>query len=91
MEKLEFAITPTPAETAGDAADPIFELAASMRADAGSAAFRAEAKAFIQRMVADLPADSRDFAGKDESGTGTLPRRGAFQRHRPSDGAPKGR
>ena len=39
-----------------------------MRADAGSEAFRAEAKTFIQRIVADLPADSRDFAGKDEAG-----------------------
>jgi hypothetical protein len=68
VEKLELDVTPPSAENSRDAADPIFELAASMRADAGSEAFRADAKAFIQRMVADLPADSRDFAGKDEVG-----------------------
>ena len=50
-----------------DVADPIFELAESMRADAGSEAFRAEARAFVQRMIADLPPDGRDFAGKDEA------------------------
>ena len=62
-----------------------------MRADAGSEAFRAEAKAFIQKMVADLPADGRDFAGKDEAGLELLPRPGACQRHRPGHGAPQGR
>ena len=39
-----------------------------MRANAGSEAFRAEARALIPRMVADLPPDGRDFAGKDEEG-----------------------
>jgi exonuclease SbcD len=68
VEKLELAIAPPATATAGDAADPIFELAASMHADAGSEAFRAEARALIQKMVADLPADCRDFAGKDEAG-----------------------
>ncbi|TIO80049.1 MAG: DNA repair exonuclease, partial [Mesorhizobium sp.] len=33
-----------------------------------SEAFRAEARAFVQKMVADLPADGRDFAGTDEAG-----------------------
>lgn len=68
VEKLELDIALPPTETAGDAADPIVELAASMRADASSEAFRAEARGFIQKMVADLPADGRDFAGKDEVG-----------------------
>ncbi|ESZ24714.1 hypothetical protein X733_31320 [Mesorhizobium sp. L2C067A000] len=68
MEKLELDLAPPRAETAKDIADPIFELEQSMRADATSDAFRAEARAFVQRMVADLPADGRDFAGKDEAG-----------------------
>lgn len=68
VEKLELDLAPPRAETAEDIADPIFELEQSMRADATSDAFRAEARAFVQRMVADLPADGRDFAGKDEAG-----------------------
>ena len=68
VEKLELDIAPPRPKTQRTVADPIFELAASMRADAGSEAFRAEAKALIQKMIADLPADGRDFAGKDEVG-----------------------
>jgi DNA repair exonuclease SbcCD nuclease subunit len=68
VEKLELDITSPSTEAAGDTADPILELAALMRADAGSEAFRAEAKALIKKMVADLPADGREFAGKDEGG-----------------------
>jgi exonuclease SbcD len=68
VEKLELDIALPPSETAGNAADPIFELAATMRSDAGSEAFRTEARAFVQKMVSDLPADGRDFAGKDEAG-----------------------
>ena len=33
----------------------------------GSEAFRAEARAFVQKTIADLPPDGRDFAGKDEA------------------------
>jgi len=66
VEKLELDTTPPSREISGDAADPIFELATSMRAAASSEAFRAEARAFVQKMVADLPADGRDFAGKNE-------------------------
>ncbi|MEI9411888.1 DNA repair exonuclease [Mesorhizobium salmacidum] len=68
VEKLEHDLGPPRAGTAEDGADPIFELAQSMRADAGSQAFRAEARAFVQKMIADLPAEGRDFAGKDEAG-----------------------
>lgn len=39
-----------------------------MHADASSEAFRAEARALVQKMIADLPADGRDFAGRDEAG-----------------------
>ncbi|MBZ9905642.1 DNA repair exonuclease [Mesorhizobium sp. B2-7-3] len=68
VEKLELDVAPTGAGTAGEGADPILELAQSMRADAGSQAFRSEARAFVQKMIADLPAEGRDFAGKDEAG-----------------------
>lgn len=68
VEKLELDLAPPRTETAEDIADPIFELEQSMRADATSEAFRAEARAFVQKMVADLPADGRDFAGTDEAG-----------------------
>lgn len=67
VEKLELKVSPSTSQTSEEAADPIFELAQSMRADAGSDAFRAEARALVQKMVADLPPDGRDFAGKDEA------------------------
>ncbi|WP_027062517.1 metallophosphoesterase family protein [Mesorhizobium loti] len=68
MEKLELTLATPSLETPDGIADPIFELAQSMRADAGSQAFRAEARALVQKVVADLPPDGRDFAGKDEAG-----------------------
>ncbi|GLS35708.1 DNA repair exonuclease [Mesorhizobium tianshanense] len=67
VEKLELDLAAPKTETAEGVADPIFELAESMRADASSEAFRAEARAFVQKMIADLPPDGRDFAGKDEA------------------------
>lgn len=68
VEKLELDIAPLGPQTIEGIADPIFELAQSMRADANSEAFRAEARAFVQKLIADLPPDGRDFAGKDEAG-----------------------
>ena len=68
VEKLELDLAPPGTETAESVADPVLELAQSMRTDASSDAFRAEAKALVQKMIADLPADGRDFAGKDEAG-----------------------
>lgn len=38
-----------------------------MRSDPTSEAFRAEARAFIQKLVSELPAEGRDFAGKSEA------------------------
>lgn len=67
VEKLELGLAPPRTETPEGVADPIFELADSMRADAKSEAFRAEARALVQKMIADLPPDGRDFAGKDEA------------------------
>lgn len=68
VEKLELGLAPPRTETSEGVADPIFELAESMRADASSEAFRTEARALVQKIVADLPPDGRDFAGKDEAG-----------------------
>ncbi|TIM45122.1 MAG: DNA repair exonuclease [Mesorhizobium sp.] len=67
VEKLELGLAPPRTETPEGVADPIFELADSMRADATSEAFRAEARALVQKMIADLPPDGRDFAGKNEA------------------------
>jgi len=67
VEKFELNVSPPAAETSDGVADPIFELAGSMRADASSDAFRAEARALVQKMIADLPPDGRGFAGKDEA------------------------
>lgn len=68
IEKLQFDVALPIPETEAGTADPILELAASMRAEANSEAFRAEARSLIQKLIADLPAESRDFAGKDEAG-----------------------
>ncbi|GLS36330.1 serine/threonine phosphatase [Mesorhizobium tianshanense] len=67
VEKLELDLSPPRTETLEGIADPIFELAESMRTDASSEAFRAEARAFVQKTIADLPPDARDFAGKDDA------------------------
>lgn len=66
IEKLDLDVISPGAEAVEDTADPIYELAASMRGDAASEAFRAEARAFIQKTIAELPAEGRDFAGKSE-------------------------
>ncbi|MER8632291.1 DNA repair exonuclease [Mesorhizobium opportunistum] len=67
IEKLDLDVLSSGTEAVEDTADPIYELAASMRSDATSEAFRAEARAFIQKTVAELPAEGRDFAGKSEA------------------------
>ncbi|MBZ9769981.1 DNA repair exonuclease [Mesorhizobium sp. CA6] len=67
IEKLDLDVVPPGAETVEDIADPIYELVASMRSDATSEAFRAEARAFIQKTVAELPPEGRDFAGKNDA------------------------
>ncbi|PAQ06588.1 metallophosphoesterase family protein [Mesorhizobium temperatum] len=67
VEKLELGLAPPRTETPEGVADPIFELAEAMRADASSEAFRAEARELVLKTIADLPPDGRDFAGKDEA------------------------
>lgn len=67
IEKLDLDVVSPGTEAVEDTADPIYELAASMGSDATSEAFRAEARAFIRKTVAELPAEGRDFAGKSEA------------------------
>ncbi|MGX5804877.1 metallophosphoesterase family protein [Bradyrhizobium sp. Arg314] len=68
VEKLELALWAPGVGDLGSAADPTLELAQSMRANAGSEAFRAEARELVSKTIADLPPDARGFAGKDEAG-----------------------
>ncbi|TIV47657.1 MAG: DNA repair exonuclease [Mesorhizobium sp.] len=67
IEKLDLDVVSPGDDAATGIADPTYELAASMRGDATSDAFRSEARAFIQKTVAELPAEGRDFAGKSEA------------------------
>lgn len=68
VEKLEIDLLDHGSQSSEGAADPIFELAETMRADTRSQAFREEARALVMRTLADLPPEARDFAGKDEAG-----------------------
>ncbi|RWI16733.1 DNA repair exonuclease [Mesorhizobium sp.] len=68
VEKLELDLSAPAVADTDNVADPTLELAQSMRANAGSEAFRAEARDFILKMIADLPPDARGFAGRDEAG-----------------------
>ncbi|MDX8457283.1 metallophosphoesterase family protein [Mesorhizobium humile] len=68
VEKLELGLSAPAVADVGTVADPTLELAQSMRANAGSEAFRAEAREFVLKTIADLPPDARGFAGKDEAG-----------------------
>lgn len=66
VEKIELDMTdgvdPTTIQV-----DHVLELAASMRAAAKSDGFREEAKSLVLRMLADLPPETRGFAGRDEA------------------------
>lgn len=68
VEKVELALSAPGAGTVEPVADPTMELAQSMRANAGSEAFRSDAREFVLKTLADLPPDARGFAGKDEAG-----------------------
>lgn len=72
VEKIELRLAPATTEDHAGIADPIFELAASMHANVRSAAFRAEAKTLVEKMIADLPPDARDVFGKDETALNTF-------------------
>ncbi|RUX46075.1 DNA repair exonuclease [Mesorhizobium sp. M4A.F.Ca.ET.050.02.1.1] len=68
VERLDLDLSAPVLRDSGNVADPTLELAESMRANAGSEAFRAEAREFVLKTIADLPPDARGFAGKDEAG-----------------------
>ncbi|MBZ9672520.1 exonuclease SbcCD subunit D [Mesorhizobium sp. ES1-3] len=68
VEKLELHLSASAVGDLESVADPTLELAQSMRANAGSEAFRSEAREFVLKTIADLPPDARGFAGKDEAG-----------------------
>jgi hypothetical protein len=68
VEKMELDLSVPGIESSDDAADPTLELAQSRRANAGSEAFRSDAREFVLKTIADLPPDARGFAGKDEAG-----------------------
>lgn len=65
LEKLDIDVRTL--EEFVDGADPVQELAQTMRSNARSEAFREQARALIHRLVDELPPEVRDFAGKDES------------------------
>jgi DNA repair protein SbcD/Mre11 len=69
IEKLELAVEAplTGAETA--TADPVVELGALMRDEViARSGFREDVREMVRDLLADLPAESRDFAGRDEAG-----------------------
>lgn len=65
IEKLELDVTP-PFE-AVEGADPVHELVSTMRLNSKTESFRAQARDLIARIVAELPVEARDFAGRDEA------------------------
>ncbi|MGX9574276.1 metallophosphoesterase family protein [Mesorhizobium sp. f-mel] len=68
VEKVELALSAPGVGDLTSVGDPTLELAQSMRANAGSEAFRSDAREFVLKTIADLPPDARAFAGKDEAG-----------------------
>ncbi len=65
IDKLELDVRP-PIE-ASSGADPVQELVSTMRLSAKAEGYRAQARDIIERIVAELPIEARDFAGKDEA------------------------
>ncbi|EHS52275.1 metallophosphoesterase [Rhizobium sp. PDO1-076] len=68
IEKLEVEVQP-PAATRGTTADPVSELRQLMRDDIlGRSDFRDEISDMVRDLLADLPPESRNFAGDDQAG-----------------------
>ncbi|MEO0622689.1 MAG: DNA repair exonuclease [Pseudomonadota bacterium] len=65
IDRLELDIAPPTAPAEGD---PLSEVAGLMEEIASDPGFRAEAAAFLARMVEDLPPDLRDRYGEDADG-----------------------
>lgn len=67
IEKLELDVRP-PGEAEQASADPVIELGQVMRADViARPGFRDDIRDMVREMLADLPAESRHFAGDDEA------------------------
>ncbi|MDP9835413.1 DNA repair exonuclease SbcCD nuclease subunit [Neorhizobium huautlense] len=67
IEKLELDVRP-PGEAEQANADPVIELGQLMRSDViARPGFRDDISDMVREMLADLPAESRHFAGDDEA------------------------
>jgi DNA repair exonuclease SbcCD nuclease subunit len=69
IEKVELSIDAPLSEAGTTAADPVVELGALMRDEViAHSAFRADVSEMVRELLVELPAESRDFAGRDEAG-----------------------
>ncbi|EJC83853.1 DNA repair exonuclease [Rhizobium leguminosarum bv. trifolii WSM2297] len=69
IEKLELAFEAPLTLADASAADPVVGLAALMRDEViGRSGFRDDIREVVRDLLADLPAESRAFAGHDEAG-----------------------
>jgi len=68
IEKLDLAVQP-PGALTRTTADPVGELRQLMRDDVlARSGFRDEIRELVRDLLADLPPESRHFAGDDEAG-----------------------
>lgn len=69
IEKLELAVQPPIDVVDTAAADPVIELSTLMRDEVISrSGFRDDIRDMVKDLLADLPPESREFAGRDEAG-----------------------
>jgi DNA repair protein SbcD/Mre11 len=69
IEKVELSIDAPLSEAGTTAADPVVELGVLMRDEViARGGFRADVSEMVRELLVELPAESRDFAGRDEAG-----------------------
>lgn len=69
IEKLELTLEAPTAGPTPTAADPVVELGALMRDKVmARSGFRDDIREMVRDLLADLPPESREFAGRDEAG-----------------------
>jgi DNA repair protein SbcD/Mre11 len=69
IEKIELAIESPRSGTEAVGADPVIELGALMHDEViARSGFRDEVSEMVRELLAELPAESRDFVGRDEAG-----------------------
>ncbi|QEE46358.1 DNA repair exonuclease [Rhizobium sp. WL3] len=69
IEKIELTTEAPQSGAHARVADPVVELGVLMRDDViARSGFRAEVSEMVRDLLTDLPAESRDFAGRDEAG-----------------------